>query len=125
MTTVDWVILLVVLALLLLVVAARPRSESRRRASERRLDMTARPLVAPVDDAPRRSAANPLLWSLLTKREKEVANLAARGLSDAEIAHELSIAEKTVGNHLAHIYDKLQIHSRREIKYVMPWDELW
>lgn len=55
----------------------------------------------------------------LTKRETQVAHLAARGLTDAEIAAQLFISERTVGNHLYSIYRKLNINSRRELKYVL------
>jgi HD-GYP domain-containing protein (c-di-GMP phosphodiesterase class II) len=42
----------------------------------------------------------------LTAREIEVLRLAARGLSNQQIGHELSISSRTVGHHLGHIYDK-------------------
>jgi HD-GYP domain-containing protein (c-di-GMP phosphodiesterase class II)/DNA-binding CsgD family transcriptional regulator len=42
----------------------------------------------------------------LSDREVEVLRLAARGLSNREIASELTISERTVGHHLAHVYDK-------------------
>ncbi len=55
----------------------------------------------------------------LTKREIQVARLAAHGLTDVEIAAKLVISERTVGNHLYNIYRKLHINSRRELKYVL------
>jgi DNA-binding CsgD family transcriptional regulator len=55
----------------------------------------------------------------LTKRETQVARLAARGMTDVEIAAQLSISERTVGNHLYSIYRKLNINSRRELKYIL------
>jgi DNA-binding NarL/FixJ family response regulator len=48
----------------------------------------------------------------LTRREAEVLALAARGLSNREIAEELVVSEHTVHRHLANIYARLQVSSR-------------
>jgi HD-GYP domain-containing protein (c-di-GMP phosphodiesterase class II)/DNA-binding CsgD family transcriptional regulator len=48
----------------------------------------------------------------LTEREVEVLRLAARGLSNRQIGERLSISNRTVGHHLAHIYDKTGRRSR-------------
>ena len=48
----------------------------------------------------------------LTEREAEVLCLIARGASNHEVARRLSIAPKTVGSHVEHIYAKLGIRSR-------------
>jgi DNA-binding NarL/FixJ family response regulator len=50
----------------------------------------------------------------LTAREREVLNLLARGMSNALIAEELVITNKTVKNHLSRIYEKIGVHSRAE-----------
>ena len=50
----------------------------------------------------------------LTAREREVLNLLARGMSNAGIAEELVITNKTVKNHLSRIYEKIGVHSRAE-----------
>jgi DNA-binding NarL/FixJ family response regulator len=52
----------------------------------------------------------------LTARESEVAALARRGLPSAAIASRLHISERTVESHLAHIYSKLGIGGRRELR---------
>ncbi len=42
----------------------------------------------------------------LSEREVEVVRWAARGMTNQEIADELHISHRTVGHHLAHVYDK-------------------
>jgi len=51
----------------------------------------------------------------LTRREKEVVQLAAQGYSDDEIATMLSISAFTVKFHLKRIFKKLGIHKRVEL----------
>jgi HD-GYP domain-containing protein (c-di-GMP phosphodiesterase class II) len=60
----------------------------------------------------RRRRGRPARPNGLTEREAEVLCLVARGLSNRDVARRLSIAPKTVGRHVEHIYDKLGIHSR-------------
>jgi HD-GYP domain-containing protein (c-di-GMP phosphodiesterase class II) len=48
----------------------------------------------------------------LTRREVEVLRLAARGLSNKELAERLVISPKTVANHIEHIYGKIGASSR-------------
>ena len=50
----------------------------------------------------------------LTERELEVLRLAARGMTNKAIGHELGISDRTVQGHLANIYGKLQVRSRTE-----------
>ena len=51
----------------------------------------------------------------LTAREREVAALVTRGLSNRHIASELVITERTVAAHVEHILAKLGFNSRVEI----------
>lgn len=51
----------------------------------------------------------------LSVREREVALLAARGLSSREIADRLGVSARTVDNHLARCFDKLGTRSRAEL----------
>jgi DNA-binding NarL/FixJ family response regulator len=48
----------------------------------------------------------------LSEREVEVLRLVGRGHSMKQIAGHLSIAEKTVDNHIQHIYNKLGVSTR-------------
>ena len=50
----------------------------------------------------------------LSKREQEVFDLLARGLTNKEIASALYITEGTAKAHLHHIYEKLGVRSRTE-----------
>lgn len=50
----------------------------------------------------------------LTAREHEVLELVAQGLSNSEIAENLSIGSKTVRNHITSIFRKLQVNHRAQ-----------
>jgi two-component system, NarL family, response regulator DegU len=51
---------------------------------------------------------------IITKREEEVLQLIADGCSTPEVAAKLYISQKTVKNHLASIYDKLNARDRTQ-----------
>jgi two-component system nitrate/nitrite response regulator NarL len=51
----------------------------------------------------------------LTTREREIVALVAQGFGTQKIADALFISEKTVRNHLASIYDKLNVSERLEL----------
>ena len=55
----------------------------------------------------------------LTQREREIASLAAQGLSSKSIGERLFVASRTVDNHLARIYDKLGVANRAELADAM------
>ncbi len=50
----------------------------------------------------------------VSDRELEVLNLAAKGMSNKEIASELALSVRTVQSHLGNIFDKLGVSSRTE-----------
>ena len=52
------------------------------------------------------------LLQRLTRREREALELLCQGHSNAQIGWELGIAEKTVRNHVSHLYEKIGVHSR-------------
>src|SRR5262249_53344710 len=62
--------------------------------------------AGPRGPRPREGPAGP------TPPRGGVAQLLARGLSNKQIASELVIAPKTVGNHVEHIYSKIGASSR-------------
>ncbi|MCW5937634.1 MAG: response regulator transcription factor [Fimbriimonadaceae bacterium] len=51
---------------------------------------------------------------VLSDRETEILELIAKGMRNKEIASHLSIAEKTVKNHVSNILKALQVNSRTE-----------
>jgi predicted ATPase/DNA-binding CsgD family transcriptional regulator len=53
--------------------------------------------------------------SMLTPREREIAGLIARGLSNRDIARELVISQATVARHVANILGKLGFSSRAQV----------
>jgi DNA-binding CsgD family transcriptional regulator len=57
----------------------------------------------------------PLGVESLTPSERRVAEMAATGLTNRQIAQTLFLTVKTIEAHLAATYDKLGIHSRREL----------
>jgi HD-GYP domain-containing protein (c-di-GMP phosphodiesterase class II) len=53
----------------------------------------------------------------LTEREIEVLRLVARGLPNKDIAQQLTVSQKTVGNHLQSIYGKIGVSTRAAATY--------
>lgn len=58
----------------------------------------------------------------LTNREQEVLELIAKGLSNAQIAEQLVISEKTVKSHVSNILSKLHFADRTQVA-VFAWKE--
>jgi pimeloyl-ACP methyl ester carboxylesterase/DNA-binding CsgD family transcriptional regulator len=50
----------------------------------------------------------------LTTREREVLELIAQGLDNAQIAARLELSEKTVRNNITHIFDKIRVENRSQ-----------
>lgn len=57
----------------------------------------------------------PASFANLTPREKEIAELAARGLTNSQISYRLVISERTVHNHIRNILRKLNVSSRKKL----------
>jgi DNA-binding CsgD family transcriptional regulator len=82
-------------------------AELRRWAARRKLPFP----LAPV----RKVALGPHSPSVLSRREGEVAQLVAQGMTNAEIADRLTITVRTAEGHVEHIRNKLGFHSRVQI----------
>jgi DNA-binding CsgD family transcriptional regulator len=54
-------------------------------------------------------------WDALTATERQVASLAAAGLTNPEIGARLFISRRTVQTHLSHVFAKLAVRSRVEL----------
>jgi DNA-binding NarL/FixJ family response regulator len=58
----------------------------------------------------------PEAWAELTLQELQIAQLAAQGLSNKEIGERLYLSHRTVGTHLYHLFPKLGITSRNQLR---------
>ena len=68
-----------------------------------------------VSRVPRRSGADTRANSAgLTTRQVEIVRLLARGLTNAEIADLLVLSTRTVDHHVAAVFQKLDVHNRRD-----------
>jgi DNA-binding NarL/FixJ family response regulator len=60
------------------------------------------------------SRSDDIMMDSLTAREVEILRLIAQGLRNRQIAEQLVISEKTVGNHISNIFAKLQVVDRSQ-----------
>jgi HD-GYP domain-containing protein (c-di-GMP phosphodiesterase class II) len=95
----------------------RPPLSSDEAAAELRAEVKAGRLDAEAVEAVLGAAGHRVLRRRegpagLTPREVEVLRLLARGMSNKEIAARLVISPKTVGNHVEHIYSKIDASTR-------------
>lgn len=83
-----------------------------------RVHPAAAPRTAPVDPGP----GTPPDWGVLSEREREIAALAGRALTNRQIAHRVGISPHTVNYHLRQVFQKLGMASRVEL--AARWREL-
>src|SRR4051812_45450321 len=75
------------------------------------------PAPADPESAEASSASIPSRAAGLTAREHEVLQLLAQGMSDREIAEELSLSPRTVRGHVTHLLGKLGVDARTAAAY--------
>lgn len=78
------------------------------------MDVAEATAFALSEPAPAQASA-PSAWSILTRRERQVASLVADGLSNREIAASLVISERTAEGHVENVLMKLACTSRTQI----------
>jgi pimeloyl-ACP methyl ester carboxylesterase/DNA-binding CsgD family transcriptional regulator len=69
-------------------------------------DFTGIAIGAPDEEDP--------VFAALSPRERAILRLISAGMSNASIAEELSLSEKTVRNHVSNVFDKLGVWSRAQ-----------
>ena len=89
---------------------ARPASAMARRAAE---------LAATCGDVRTPGLSVGTATERLTRREREVAAMAAAGASSREIAAKLVLSVRTVDNHLQNAYSKLGVTRRDELAQIL------
>ena len=75
-------------------------------------------LTSRIFEAVRRPAAIPGMVESLTERELDILRLLASGLDNRAIAARLYLSEKTVGNRLSEIFQKLNVTNRTQAALV-------
>ena len=82
--------------------------------ARREADAAARQLRRLGQNIPRRTRLDTWRSGLaaLSRRENEIATEVASGKTNRQVAAALFLSEKTVGNHLSRIFEKLDVHSR-------------
>jgi ATP/maltotriose-dependent transcriptional regulator MalT len=88
----------------------------------------ARPLAERAEHELRATGAKPRRDRItgrdaLTATELRVAQLAINGMNNRQIAEALFVTRKTVESHLEHIFRKLDIHARTELKQALATDQ--
>jgi len=91
-----------------------PRVRTLAAAVLERADLLGMPPLAAGARALLRRAGSPSAGGL-TRREREVAELVADGLTNRAIAQRFHLSERTAANHVQHILDKLGLANRSQI----------
>jgi DNA-binding CsgD family transcriptional regulator len=106
-------------ALLLAAEACAEAAQALQRAGDRRasaaMSVRASAFADACEGARTPALAISVMVTPLTSRERDIASLAAQGVSSKDIADQLFLSVRTVNNHLQNVYSKLGVGSRREL----------
>jgi len=58
-------------------------------------------------------------WQTLTSREKEIAKLIQHGLTNRQIAGQLSLSTHTVNSHVQNILRKFELNDKSDLRYIL------
>ena len=89
------------------------RDGQRRQATNLRVRSST--LAAACEQARTPALAVPMTPVALTRRERDIATLAARGEPSRVIAERMFVSVRTINNHLYNIYSKLGVSGRRQL----------
>jgi len=103
----------------LLAEAAQAHAREGRRSSSRAAAARSRLVAGPAGASITLARRAPTDAPQLSRRELEVANLAARGLTNKEMAEQLHLSVRTVEGHLGKVYHKLGVNSRAALAEVL------
>jgi DNA-binding NarL/FixJ family response regulator len=116
------IVLYAVLTAALVLVAMEVRGRMRRRRDDAPSSSTNAPSVQMHADAPApREPVPPSAFAALTPREKQIAYLAAQGLTNRQISAETGLSVNTISNHLKRVYAKLGVQSRTELAWRLQY----
>ena len=87
-------------------------AEGRTMSAEEAAEYALSEKVAHVTERPRAGSGKS---RALTRREREVADLVAQGLSTRQMAQQLVLSERTVDKHVANLLKKLNLRSRNQV----------
>jgi DNA-binding CsgD family transcriptional regulator len=90
-------------------------------AAARRMRVKAATLAAECQGAATPMLSDAAAVVTLTRRERDVAELAAQGHSNRAISSALGLSERTVENHLYRVFTKLDVRTRAELPDALGW----
>ncbi|WP_255485575.1 LuxR C-terminal-related transcriptional regulator [Mycobacteroides sp. LB1] len=83
---------------------------------------TAQAIALALGEAAPRADPSPVdrgVIGMLTRRESQVAAMIAEGMTNKQIARELTVAPRTVDSHVEHIFTKLNVNSRTQVAVLL------